>query len=374
MKRLVLLGGGHTHALALQASTGTDVQENLMITLVSESRFTVYGGLAPEILAGEKSFENSSVDLEELASRASAAFVCASVIGIDVINQNVELSTGGRLPYDLLSINMGSRPDLSLLSGAEINGYSLRPFGTFNDEFEKFLEATAKHENELNLVQIGAGAAGCEMAVAMATRIKRDFPQRDLKLTLIETASSLLPEAPAAAGRQFEAVLKSFRTRIMLESRVKEVRSEAVALDNGIAVRSDFTAIATAPRPEQWVQDLPLVHSERGFLEINKHLLTSDPKIFAVGGVAQFSGRKISRAGAYALAEAPTLAANWLRAARGQKLKCYRPRTHALALLGDGRGGIVAYIGRLVFPRFLPITLALKVLKIWRERQFLRLF
>ena len=62
---LVLVGGGHSHALALRM-LAMDPVAGLRITLVSPASHTPYSGMLPGLVAGHYSFEQTHIDLARL--------------------------------------------------------------------------------------------------------------------------------------------------------------------------------------------------------------------------------------------------------------------------------------------------------------------
>jgi selenide,water dikinase len=116
-KDLVLVGGGHTHALALRMLAMKPIA-GLRITLVSPASHTPYSGMLPGLVAGHYSFEQTHIDLARLCQWAGVRFLTAQVTGLDPIAR--QLSLAGRPPinYDLVSIDIGSQPELDSVPGA----------------------------------------------------------------------------------------------------------------------------------------------------------------------------------------------------------------------------------------------------------------
>ncbi len=71
MKRLVLLGGGHSHVAVLK-SQGAAPMPDARLSLVSARRYTPYSGMLPGLIAGHYEYHQCHIDLERLAGYARA--------------------------------------------------------------------------------------------------------------------------------------------------------------------------------------------------------------------------------------------------------------------------------------------------------------
>ena len=92
-KDLVLVGGGHAHALVLRMLAMRPI-DGLRITLVSPASHTPYSGMLPGLVAGHYSFEQAHIDLARLCQWAGVRFIQAEVCALDPMAQRLTL--GGR--------------------------------------------------------------------------------------------------------------------------------------------------------------------------------------------------------------------------------------------------------------------------------------
>src|SRR5919197_6008040 len=111
MQDLVLLGGGHAHVHVLKAF-GERPLRDVRVTLVGRDVETPYSGMVPGFVAGRYSFEECHIDLARLAAWTGARLIHAEAIGIDRDNRQVLLRDRPPASYDLLSIDVGSAPNL----------------------------------------------------------------------------------------------------------------------------------------------------------------------------------------------------------------------------------------------------------------------
>ena len=79
---LVLIGGGHSHALVLR-QLGDRPIPGVRLTLISGTTHTPYSGMLPGYIAGHYGYDEVHIDLRRLAEFAGARYCRDEVIGID---------------------------------------------------------------------------------------------------------------------------------------------------------------------------------------------------------------------------------------------------------------------------------------------------
>ena len=133
VRELVLIGGGHTHVYILK-SFGMKPIPGVQLTLVSRDVDTPYSGMLPGHVAGLYEHDECHIDLRRLATFAGARFIHAEVCGIDRAKQTIAFARDEDdaaavqqqqrppLAYDVLSINTGSTPAMSLAFDVDDDG------------------------------------------------------------------------------------------------------------------------------------------------------------------------------------------------------------------------------------------------------------
>ncbi|HCE38556.1 MAG: selenide, water dikinase SelD [Alcanivorax sp.] len=340
---LVLVGGGHSHALALRM-LAMNREPGLRLTLVSPDSLAAYSGMLPGLVAGHYTLEETHVDLRRLCQASGARFVCARVTDLDPAARRLTLDDGTTLDYDWLSLDVGATPDLDAVPGAAAHAVPVKPVSDFHYRWRSLLADLDHRTDELAISVVGGGAGGTEMILAVARAlIDHGLAAR---LTLV-TAGELLPGYPDAVRRRMARRLADYGVRLCTESPVRRVEAGRLILDHD-AVAHDFLLWCTGVKAAPWLAASGLPCDERGFVRVDERLRSpADKRIFAAGDCAAFPGDP-PKAGVYAVRQAPTLAHNLAAAAGGRALRAYRPQKRFLSLLSAGDRDAVGSRGPLL--------------------------
>ena len=202
-KTIVLVGGGHAHAQVIKAYNWAALPPSVQVVLVDPLRRASYSGMVPGCVAGQYTPEDTQIDLETLARWAGTRFLHASVVGIDAAARELRLgpspytSSGGAdipetLHYDVVSFDIGCRTAHTDVPGVQEFAIATRPIHLLT---QRISEKIATFEGDaVKLVVCAAGAAGIELAMTAAARIRKAGKQA--VVTLVSTTEALLPGDP----------------------------------------------------------------------------------------------------------------------------------------------------------------------------------
>jgi selenide,water dikinase len=334
LRDLVLIGGGHAHALVLRM-WAMDPLPGTRLTVINPDPVAPYTGMLPGLIAGHYRRDELMIDLVRLARFAGARLILDRATGLDREARVVLLEGRGPLPYDLCSIDVGITSDLPDLPGAE-HAVAAKPLAAYAEAWEAFV---ARGLAFPRVVILGAGLGGVELALATMHRLRGQGAKP--QVTLIDRASSLLPGLGAAARRKVLARLKAEGVTLRTGAEVAEIRAASVLLKTGEEIGSDFTLTVAGARPQGWLAQLGL-RQDRGFLVTDACLRTSDPLVFAAGDCATVDGAARPKAGVFAVRAAPVLHANLRAALAGKALRAFRPQRDYLKLVALGGKAAVA--------------------------------
>ena len=343
MKRLVLAGAGHAHALVLRELVRHPMP-GVEIVVISPEPLAPYSGMVPGWLAGHYRFDEIAIDFPPLAAAAGARWCQGEIHALDPARRELRLADGGTLDYEVLSLNVGSTLHAPPAEHAQM--LPLRPLAMLRRRYEPLLERWANERSERPFVvtAVGGGAAGFEALLAVLSRLRALRPERAVQGSLLTRGTSLLAGlAPAARRAAFRALDRAGVT-------VQLGGSWCEAVDRS----SDVVLWATGAQAHEWQRDPArrgaLAVDDQGFVRIDEQLRSvSHPQVYATGDCASWPGEGLPKAGVHAVRMGPVLAGNLRAALRGPAgaadLRPHRPQRHFLALLATGDGRAIASRG-----------------------------
>lgn len=335
MKRIVLAGLGHTHALLL-ASIAHRHWAETEVVCVNPAATVWYTGMLPGVLAGQYQEHEATFDGAALCARAGATLIVGDVVHLDPPKRMVRTSRGETLHYDLLSLNFGSGPPGIATGPGRPPVVSVRPLATFVDRLRstwKQVTATVPAASALRLGIAGGGLGGVELACTAGRFLKSVTPTRRVETRLFSRSRIGAGVSPATHRR-----LTSALDRSGVEVRLGHEAGRLSLTD------ADLVILATGAVPPAGLHGCGLDMDPAGFVRINHALQTSEPDVFAVGDTATLAhhcGERVAKAGVYAVRQAPVLAANLRAALAGAPLHTFVPQRSFLRLINTGDGHAV---------------------------------
>lgn len=352
LRDIVLVGGGHSHVVVLK-SFGMKPVPGVRLTVICRDTHTPYSGMLPGYNAGHYSYDDVHIDLSTLAAFAGARFFRDEVIALDRAASKVICRNRPPVPYDRLSINIGSAPQMSQVAGAAEHAVAVKPIHLFNQRWLALLERVQRHAGKTRIAIVGAGAGGVELTLAMQYRLRRELQAlgrdpNELSFHLFSSDANILPTHNRRVRRSFERVLNERQVVLHASSEVTRVGADSLQTADGEVLAMDEIVWVTQAGGAPWLRQTGLALDEAGFIQVNEQLQSlSDPHVFAAGDIAAMVGRPLEKAGVFAVRQGKPLAANLRLSVQDAPLLSYRPQRHWLALISTGNRHAVASRGPL---------------------------
>jgi selenide, water dikinase len=342
LRDVVLIGGGHAHALVLEA-WGRNPPVGARLTLINPDPKAPYTGMLPGTVAGHYSLDETSIDLVRLAGFAGARLILDRAVGLDPKAQTIALAEGSPIGFDVASINVGIASAGIDVVNEGVTVLGAKPMAQFAAGWAKFLEIIAEGTAPPHAAIIGGGIGGVELALAMAYRLRSTVCSLDtVQVSLIEAGPELVPRESASLRRVLSANLLQAKVSLYLNTNAVLANGNGLTLSNGNRVRADFIAAVAGAIPPKWLGRTELLLDGGYVLTDDTLRAVGQHAVFAVGDCATVAGAPRPKAGAFAVRQAPILFANLSATLTGDPLRRYRPQKDYLKLVSLGNKNAVA--------------------------------
>lgn len=329
---IVLVGGGHTHALVLR-KWGMDPLPGVRLTVINPGPTAPYSGMLPGHIAGHYTREELEIDLVRLARFAGARVIIDRAVGIDRDKRLIHLKKRPPVAYDIASVDIGITAEMPRLPGFADHATGAKPLDLYSERWRRFRAGVAKGESLPAVAVIGGGVAGVELSMAMGHALRQDGAVPEI--TVIEGTGGITG-VPPATGRKLQKEMARQGIRFLANTRVEAVTDAGVTLPDGGTVSAALVVGAAGAYPHPWLSntDLPLTD---GFINIDETLqVQGDPALFACGDCAHMAAHPRPKAGVFAVRAAPVLHDNLRAAVTGRPLRRFRPQRDYLKLISLG--------------------------------------
>ena len=377
---LVMVGGGHSHALVLRKMGMNPWPSDVRLTLITNLADTPYSGMLPCHISGLYDFDTAHIDLRPLTRFANCRLIMDEMIGLDPNQQQIICNNHPPIAYDTLSIDVGSTPAKSQVPGAAQYAIPAKPVPTLLKAWADYLQQLAKDldnnpKTTATIAIVGGGVGGVEMAFAMQVRLTQLLTHRDqdpqqVAVHIFQRGPHLAKGRNWLTQRMVERMCKERQIRVHTSETVCEVTSESVRCESGLVVDCDRTFWVTNASAPPWLTDSGLTLTDSGFLAVKDTLQTcSHPNVFAAGDVATMINHPRPKAGVFAVRQGPPLYENLKRYVTGQPLKPFRPQSRYLNIIDTDTKSAIASWG--------PFAIHSRWSRRWKnhiDQKFMRLF
>ena len=316
MHKIVIVGGG-AGGLELATKLGDSLgkKKKAEITLIDCTKTHVWKPLLHEIAAGSMNPDKHELEYMAQAHWHHFRFRLGRMDRLNRHKKEVsiapyidedgkEIIPRRSFQYDTLIISVGSTTNDFGIKGAAEHSIALDTQEQAEVFHQKLHHAILKAQTQkkaiqpgqLEVVIVGAGATGVELAAELhkATRemtaygIDRVNPDRDIKISIIEASSRLLPVLPKKLSHSVELELRKLRVHLYMGERVTSVSAKGVTTHTKRFVPSALVVWAAGVKAPDFLKKIDGLETN----SINQLLVhttlqtTRDDSIFAFGDCA----------------------------------------------------------------------------------------
>ncbi len=308
------------------------VPSSVQVTLVSDHPYLYYSGMVPEYLGGVYREEEVRLDLISLCDRYGIDWVHGRAGGLDVKRNEVTLSDGRVVSGDVIAFDVGSMTPGT--SDEAIVAKPLHRITQFANQVESMLESEKPH----SVAIVGGGAAGVEVALNLAQRIRKLDAEQRIRLHLYEANERVLHMFPTSLSKDALRLLVDAGVRVELGSRPAYKGHNRLTSAIG-ELEHDTILWATGTKGPDFFKEAGLLTDQRGFVHTDKQLrVIGRSNIFASGDSALVKGYEgLARIGVHAVKQGPVLLENIAASVNGKgSLKSFAPYPVSPIIISTG--------------------------------------
>jgi NADH dehydrogenase len=314
--QIVIVGGG-AGGLELATRLGDTLGKRgkAIVSLVDKSPTHLWKPLLHEVAAGSMDLDEHELEYMAQARWHHFKFRLGAMEGLDRSRREIYISPtyddDGKLliprrvmRYDTLVIAIGSVSNDFGVPGVAEHCIALdtqQEAATFH---RKLINACIRAQvqesdlqpGQLRVAIIGAGATGVELAAELhnttrelaAYGLDRIEPDRDVKLTIIEAATRVLPALPEHISLAVQRQLAKLNVSLVLGERVTKVDEKGVYTQGGSLVAAELVVWAAGIKAPDFLKGIDGLETNwANQLAVRPTLQTTrDDDIFALGDCA----------------------------------------------------------------------------------------
>ncbi|MCB2313567.1 FAD-dependent oxidoreductase [Clostridium tagluense] len=342
IKRLLLVGGGHTHIFLIKQFCLNPIP-GFEVLLVSDSNYQYYSGMAAGYVEGFYNLDEISFDLKKMCKHGGVEFIHGRITGIDAQNRCVTLESNEIVYFDILSVDTGSDMAGKSVHGVLKYACCIKPLENLFTLRGNFMENIA---NGSQVVIAGAGAAGIEMAFAL--KVLSDKIKKNIKITLVHSGNLILKGYHENVREITLRMLSKDKIEVLSNHKILRISEKNIFMESGKQIKYDFLIWAAGPKANPLYKASGFKVDADGYMMVNSYLQSVDYDfVFGAGDCISFyEFSYVKKVGVYAIREAPHLYNNILKFIRNDGLKEYIPQKNYMAIISSGnKKGIMQYKG-----------------------------
>ncbi|WP_435892368.1 nitrite reductase large subunit NirB [Oceaniferula spumae] len=282
-ERIIVIGNGMVGYKFCERLVNKDTEKRCQIVTFCEEPRPAYDRVhLSEYFAGKSADDLAMAKFNWYEDNGVELHVNELATNIDRKNKRVLTASGKVVPYDKLVMATGSSAFVPPVPGIDKKGVFV--YRTIEDL--DAIKAYAK--NSKTCAVIGGGLLGLEAAKAA-----QDL---GLKTHVVEFAPRLMPrQLDEDAGILLKDIIEDRGIQVHLNKATKNIAGKdgvtAMEFTDDSKLYVDMIIVSAGIRPrDELARDAGLDVGERGGINVDSYLLTSDPNIFAIGECALYEG------------------------------------------------------------------------------------
>jgi NADH:ubiquinone reductase (H+-translocating) len=360
--RVVIVGGGFA---GLGCAVKLADQDDVHVTLIDRNNYHQFQPLLYQVATSQLAGTDIAHSLRDVfADQENVDVHLAEITGVDTTTRTVTTSDGESWTGDVLVIAAGSQPNFFGTAGAPEHSFPLyslddatrlrsRILGLFEqvDRDPALVERGA-----LNIVIVGGGPTGVEVAGALGDMVKvtvpgeyRTLDPTKARICLFDHGDALLKPFSDSAHGYVAKVRDEKGVEIHLGTGVKEVGSGHVRFSDETVLPTRCVVWGGGIKAAAVADECGLDAGRGGRVDVQPDLtLAGSPGVYFVGDVANIpdaDGTPLPQLGSVALQSGASAAENIIAGFEDKKPKDFRYHDKGIMAM-IGRGAAIAEVGK----------------------------
>ncbi|MFZ0971644.1 MAG: NAD(P)/FAD-dependent oxidoreductase [Solirubrobacteraceae bacterium] len=360
--RVVIVGGGFAGLGCAQKLADHD---DVHVTLIDRNNYHQFQPLLYQVATSQLAGTDIAHSLRGVfADQENVDVHLAEITRVDTSNRTVTSESGETWSGDVLVLAVGSQPNFFGTKGAPEHSFPLysldnatrlrsRILGLFEQVDD---DPSLVDRGALNIVVVGGGPTGVEVAGALGDMIKVTLPSeyRNLdptkaRICLLDFGDALLKPFSDSAHGYVAKVLEEKGVEIHLGTGVKEVGTGHALFSDGTVLPTRCVVWGGGIKAAAVAADCGLAQGRGGRVDVQPDLtLAGSPGVYFVGDVANIPGpgdELLPQLGSVALQSGACAADNIIAGFEGKKPKDFRYHDKGIMAM-IGRGAAIAEVGK----------------------------
>lgn len=338
-KTLLLIGGGHAHMHFMKKYSQQKI-DAFDVILISVDNKQYYSGMASAFLEGIYNKSDFSFDLPQICKVCGIEFILGNVEKIDSNKKTIILENGTQIPFDVVSINVGSDVFGKNIEGVNNFAATIKPLSNLINIKNSIKSSTS---NNLTLMIVGAGAAGVEVGLAIKEYSRK--LDKKIDISIISSGKQILKDYSIGIRKKVAKVLQQKEIKTILGEKVICVDERTITAYSGKKYLYDILIWATGVTGGAVLRNSEFSSDNKDFMFVNNYLQNINyPYIFGAGDCISFKDYDyVKKVGVYAVRQAPILWENVNNYILGTELIKYVPQKRFLSIISLGKKNAVLY-------------------------------
>lgn len=309
-------------------------EKGFEVTVVQPSPYHYYSGMGPGMLGGIYSPDEIRFATRHVVEKQDCTFLLDKVSAIKPGERLVLLESGDTLPYDVLSLNIGSSVPREIIGSPTADTiFTVKPIERLLQARQLILEQG--RERPLSIAVVGGGPSGVEIAGNIWGLADRNGLQ---PVTIqIFARSVIMSGFPEKVRHKAIKSLQARGIEIVELSEVAAIRKNEIELCSRTKYETDVTFLASGVQPSRLIAESGLPTGPDGGLLVNSRLqCVTHPEIFGGGDCIYFKDHPLDKVGVYAVRQNPVLLHNLMAFMEGKELRPFDPGGDYLLIFNLG--------------------------------------